>query len=389
MERLTQRDLRALLQCLRDLYAQLDLEGFTTRLLSALPRVVPAEIISYNEINPKSEGFRAITAQVPAEIISYNELNPPRQQDTLLVWEPADLLTPEHRRIFAQYMHEHPLINHCQQTRDGRAIKISDLLPPSQYHRLALYHEFFRRLGVEDQMVICLPSPPPLMVGIAFNRTRPDFRERERLLLNLLRPHLVQAYHNAEALTQMEQELARLRQVEEASDRGVILLTREGRVRWMTGRARRQLADYFGRLPRSAHRLPEPLERWVQEQRALLAQEAEVPPPREPLVVEREGRRLVVRLVAGRPEEPPLLLLEEEPTAFSAASLESLGLSRREAEVLFWVAQGKTNPEVALILGVSPRTVQTHLERVYQKLGVETRMAATLQALEALKLLRR
>lgn len=365
MERLTQRDLRALLQCLRGLYAQLDMEGFTTQIFSTLPKIIPSEITSYNEFNPRRG--RAHTVVEPADALSF----------------------PDAMQIFEHHMHEHPLINHCQRTRDGRAIKISDLLPPSQYHRLGLYQEFFRRLGVEDQMVICLPSPPPLVVGISFNRTRPDFRERERLLLNLLRPHLVQAYHNAGALTQIEQELARLRQAAEAADRGVILLTREGRVRWMTGRARRQLADYFGRLPRSAHHLPEPLERWVQEQRALLAQEAEVPPPREPLVVEREGRRLVVRLLAGRPEEPPLLLLEEERTAFSAASLESLGLGRREAEVLFWVAQGKTNPEVALILGVSPRTVQTHLERVYQKLGVETRMAATLQALEALKLLRR
>lgn len=66
------------------------------------------------------------------------------------------------------------------------------------------------------------------------------------------------------------------------------------------------------------------------------------------------------------------------------AALEALGLSRREAEVLLWVAQGKTNPEIALILGLSPRTVGKHLERVFPKLGVETRTAAAASAFECL-----
>jgi DNA-binding CsgD family transcriptional regulator len=44
---------------------------------------------------------------------------------------------------------------------------------------------------------------------------------------------------------------------------------------------------------------------------------------------------------------------------------------------LGWVAQGKTNPEIGLILGISRRTVQKHLERIYIKLGVENRTAAT------------
>jgi DNA-binding CsgD family transcriptional regulator len=55
---------------------------------------------------------------------------------------------------------------------------------------------------------------------------------------------------------------------------------------------------------------------------------------------------------------------------------EALGLTRREAEVLAWVAKGKTNEQIGLILGISVRTVQKHLEHVFSKLGVETRTAA-------------
>jgi DNA-binding NarL/FixJ family response regulator len=68
----------------------------------------------------------------------------------------------------------------------------------------------------------------------------------------------------------------------------------------------------------------------------------------------------------------------------SAAPLEKLGLSPREAEILLWVAQGKTNFEAGTILGISPATVKKHLEHIYEKMGVEGRNAATLRALEVL-----
>jgi DNA-binding response OmpR family regulator len=53
------------------------------------------------------------------------------------------------------------------------------------------------------------------------------------------------------------------------------------------------------------------------------------------------------------------------------------GLTHREAEVLLWVSYGKTNRTISEILGISPRTVNKHLEQVFRKLGVETRAAAT------------
>lgn len=60
---------------------------------------------------------------------------------------------------------------------------------------------------------------------------------------------------------------------------------------------------------------------------------------------------------------------------------EHLGLTRREIEVLTWVTDGKTNAEIGQILGTSPRTVQKHLEHVFEKLGVGTRTAAAVRVL--------
>lgn len=76
---------------------------------------------------------------------------------------------------------------------------------------------------------------------------------------------------------------------------------------------------------------------------------------------------------------------EFNPDFSSAGPLvNDLGLTPRVAEVLLWVAQGKTNPEIASILGISESTVKKHMIEIMQKLGVETRTAASLRALEVL-----
>jgi DNA-binding NarL/FixJ family response regulator len=72
-------------------------------------------------------------------------------------------------------------------------------------------------------------------------------------------------------------------------------------------------------------------------------------------------------------------------TAFeSPKPLESLGLTPREAEVLFWLAQGKMNAEIAIILDASPGTIKKHVEHIFAKLEVENRAAASLLAMEVL-----
>ena len=69
------------------------------------------------------------------------------------------------------------------------------------------------------------------------------------------------------------------------------------------------------------------------------------------------------------------MLLEEQQVP-TLASLDRYQLTPRELEVLNWVAKGKTNRDIADILGMSPRTVNKHLEHIFVKLGVETRAAA-------------
>jgi DNA-binding CsgD family transcriptional regulator len=104
------------------------------------------------------------------------------------------------------------------------------------------------------------------------------------------------------------------------------------------------------------------------------------PAPR--LEVTLPSSRLQVRFLRDHASGCYLLLMEED-VAISPKKLEILGMTRREAEVLGWVALGKTKPEIAVLCDISERTVHKHLEHIYQKLGVETRTAAARLAFTA------
>ena len=119
---------------------------------------------------------------------------------------------------------------------------------------------------------------------------------------------------------------------------------------------------------------------WVKQWKVALNGKDDVLLQRNPLVLEREGKRLVIRLISDLDQN--LLLLEEHPTTMQLQSLVPFGLSPREAQVLDWVAQGKTNKEIGVILNLSPRTVQKHLEHIYRKIYVESRTAAAAKAYE-------
>jgi DNA-binding CsgD family transcriptional regulator len=348
MERLTQRDLRTLLPFLADLYVLRDLPAFHTNLLATLPQVVPTELTAYTEFDAHTQRLTGTMFPAPTEFAAIG---------------PA----------FVRHIREHPLFAAYRQGR-GSAVKISDFLTQRQFQRTGLYNEVYRQLGMTHQMAKGLPAPAPLVRSLAFFRDRKDFSERDRLLLNLLRSHLNQAYQNAETVTRLHQELELVRQGMEELQQGVIVLTREGRVQTMTTRARQWVGEYFGRAPGGRGRLPETLQRWLRQQQALRAGTDEVPAPRKPLVVEREGKRLTVRLLAEA--EQSLLVIEEQQTELPAASLESLGLSRRQTEVLAWVAQGRSNYAIGVVLGISELTVKKHLEHIYAKLGVWSRTEA-------------
>ena len=146
---------------------------------------------------------------------------------------------------------------------------------------------------------------------------------------------------------------------------------------WQTPLARHWLPEYFDCIPGE---VPLPLLQWLQS----AAQGREV----RPLSSARGARQLVCTLQGRTPDEDWLVVLREVSDAATVeATMQALGLTLRESEVLYWVVKGKTNRDIGDILGSSPATVKKHLERVYEKLGVETRTAAASVAVQRVRAL--
>ena len=98
--------------------------------------------------------------------------------------------------------------------------------------------------------------------------------------------------------------------------------------------------------------------------------------------VDKSDLLRAIRTRLARAEQ--LARREFQPNFDSPEPLYTLGLTPRVAEVLLWVAQGKTNADIGVILGISESTVKKHLLDIFEQLGVETRSAATLRAVEVL-----
>jgi DNA-binding CsgD family transcriptional regulator len=81
-----------------------------------------------------------------------------------------------------------------------------------------------------------------------------------------------------------------------------------------------------------------------------------------------------------------ILVFEEQVQALPFSKFKDFGLTNRQVEVLNWVTQAKTNSEIALILGISVRTVDHHVEHIMAKLGVERRGGAALWAQQTLRM---
>lgn len=206
----------------------------------------------------------------------------------------------------------------------------------------------------------------------------------DRCTLNLLRPHLMQTRANAFAYSQIQRLLKQFRQALDQG--GVISLAIDGRVQLITPQAKHLLNQYFG--CQDSYTLPDSLQQWFQDQLSQLTRNSHGLPTCLPFYREQAEQRLVIHLIPDPIREQYLLLLEEQKLLlFSIAALESLGLTQREAEVLFWVAKDKSNAAIARVMDCCEGTVRKHLEHLYKKLDVQTRVGAVMTALERLRLL--
>ena len=158
----------------------------------------------------------------------------------------------------------------------------------------------------------------------------------------------------------------------------------EGKLVWQTVLARDLLLRYCGT---SAPLTPPAVIEWLQRHLPD-AVERQVEPPVLSIAQGAASLNLRLHQQTGHDDggdEWLIIMREVSDTAVIETMSLSLKLTLREAEVLYWVVKGKTNKDIGEILGSSPATAKKHLERVYVKLGVETRTAAAGVAMKRIR----
>ena len=306
--------------------------------------------------------------------VSYTEVNPVRQRVLALI-DPPTFDPAKFEPAFVKYGHQHPVISFYQRTGEGRAAKISDFLTQAQWHQTQMYQHVYKPMQVEDQFSIALPAPLPIVVGVVVSRPKRDFTERDRTLLNLFRTHMVAAYELADRFSRMKHDADTTAAAVESMNVGLIRVRPDGTVSFFSAKARLWLARHFP--AGDDRRLPDLLERWRLRMRDAFTRELS-PAAAIPMRVESADEALEIRW--KRVDDDDLLLMESHPRTLPLAPLQALGLTPREAEAVYWITEGKTNAEIGIILGMSARTAQKHLERAFKKLDVSSRTAAAMRA---------
>ena len=190
-------------------------------------------------------------------------------------------------------------------------------------------------------------------------------------LLARIRVHLANARMAHSARTALD-----------AFGRFLLAASHTGRILWYTPQAARLLGNVFGDFERDDYVLPPDVQMWIQ-QCAAGQSGAEPAPIKLKTRNSPAGMRLIYIAQIGT-DEYLLRLIEGEFDDDRTLLRRRLTVTDREAEVLLWIARGKSNRDIAEILNLSPRTVNKHLEQIYAKLGVENRASAAALAVRTI-----
>ena len=172
MARLTADELLLALDVVREVQAAPDLDAYRQAVLR-VRELVPCQEIGYNEVD-------AGTGEI------------------FMILEPPESVLPGLHQAFARHVEDHPVIRHHRESGDGSARAISDFLSEEEFHQTGIYREVYALMGAEDQLSFILPSPPSVIVGIAMNRAERSFSERDKEIIELVRPHLSQSFRDAQ-----------------------------------------------------------------------------------------------------------------------------------------------------------------------------------------------
>jgi DNA-binding CsgD family transcriptional regulator len=341
MSTLSKNDYELLLECISKLYSFRELTSLRAWLLDiALPKLIPSDWLSYNEVDL---------------------LNP---ENTLAILKPeSETFFQQLFARFREVAHQHPLITGQMQSVNFPVHKISDFLTQDAYHQLDLYKDVYRPMGVEYQIAATIKLEPERVTAFALSRRLNDYTERDRTILQMLRPHLVVACNNLivadERKMLLDNSLLALNELASAT----LIVDLHSRILYHTGAGLR----WIGATEQGI--LPARIAGWLYQNTPASGTSQAMS------LISNEGNIQVRAMPTTSKQRLLLVLTQESKQQPLVAAPNTFGLSKRQSDVAQWICNGKSNSEIAAILGISPRTVQKHVEHIFEKLGVESRIA--------------
>jgi DNA-binding CsgD family transcriptional regulator len=325
------RDIAALSDALLELHAQPTLSDVAACTVRSIESLIPCDWASVSQPPSPSD---------PASRPRFWSVKRDQQQATVAQ--------------SAAFYREHPMWNRWWSTLTPACVELTDLIPAGELQHLGVQHEVFRPLAIANMLGGTTARSCPLAI-VAVRDRRRAFTARDRAIVRAIIDHAGAA---AERLADAEHRAQHTEFVAlDALDRPV---------RWSPA-----AATLLGLAP-ADRSLPAAVRRW-------LADRADAPrttPSTLRLAVRTPTgpRTLAITALTARGPDPTILAIE----SFAAEPHTPLAdLTDRQREIARWVAAGKTNPEIAAILGISARTVQKHLEHIFERLAVPTRSALT------------
>jgi DNA-binding CsgD family transcriptional regulator len=404
MEALTFRDTQKLLESIHSLHSLKNPRTFARDVLVLLEQLVPVGAAC--AMTHQQVGSAEMLALLQQEV-------PPEEHDALVAQQVnvlgdctihspdpgfARLLTEDLFPIFERFLPDSPLFQHAPLLFTG-AHKFSDFVTRKSIHGKETFHDVVAELQFDDHMLLTFSNSEPNSAlpsddsdkefgYFYFYRNWNEWTERDRLILNLIQPHINQALQSVRNFHRLDQQVDRLKEMFDYA--GVILLDEQGYVQQISAQAACWLYDYCSTAYYS-QQLPEPLYTWFINQVTQLNSQVNVLslrlPPTLPLRIQQENRQLTIRFNANLERRQYILMLIEEQTLSLQKAFKLLGLTQREADVLFWATQGQDNKAISAQLNISVSTVRKHLENIYLKLQVGSRTEAMTRSLEQVGLM--
>ena len=319
--------------------------------------------------------LQSVISVIPNEMTAFDGFGGEHEYSGSLWYSPPGTVSQESIQILGELIHEHPYFLHCMRTMHEETFRISDFVSLKKFQKTALFNEFYRQFEGDTQITSAMRVSPKNLVVLSMLRPKRDFNDQEFELLEMLTPHIAAAFRNAKAFDAVvvaKNGLAR------AATKGAIVLSGECKVLFLSDLAKLYLEKYFTDF--LGNRLPDELMRSVREAKQQF-QSADYYKPADPFVTRNLDGELRIRMLFDSNSNEITLVLEEV-RELKACDFNSLGLTPKETEVLFWIHKGKTDATIGELCGISVRTVQKHTEHIFTKLGVESRTAAVIAALE-------